>query len=136
MSDLALKFRRCFASQLHDTATDGTIAEDLYDFVRSLVSSWSLSTQAVEGVNNSLKHVVGLSSGISWQSLAARITSKMSLRLGSGEWTAADVRNYAQSCADEWESMKAWIHQIPPQRWEPVSAKHFPPSRRPLASMD
>ena len=81
-SDVALKFRICFASALRAIARDGTMDNEMHTFVMLLVKQWSLSTQCVEGVNNSLKHMVGLAPHLSWQMLVARITSKMSLRLG------------------------------------------------------
>jgi hypothetical protein len=117
----ALKFRIVFRSALEDCANDGTLDETVYHFVECMAAGWMADTQEIEGLNNSIKHMVQLAPAISWSLMSSRITCQKHL---ASLRTKAERDEFLQSCI--YHHQRTLAEPKDPKRWCELDLEDYP----------
>ena len=117
----ALKFRVVFRSALEDCANDGTLDETAYHFVECMAAGWMADTQEIEGLNNSIKHMVHLAPAISWALMSSRITCQKHL---ASLHTKAARDEFVQNCIHNHQRMLTEPRH--PKRWCELDLEDYP----------
>jgi hypothetical protein len=118
-----LKLRVLFELPLRRTAESGLLHPKLWRLLRDVAEAWRTDTQEIEGTNNMLKHILGISPGIKWQLLSARITTKKHCIPLSSK----DARDeFIRECADRHEvTTKFASSHAHSERWNLLDQEEF-----------
>ena len=71
-----LQFRSRFKAELQEAASNGKLDPTVWEFVMALARMWRLDTQAVEGLNSTIKLLLKRAPHLAWPLLSARVTCR------------------------------------------------------------
>jgi hypothetical protein len=125
-----LKLLEVFLPELEEAARHGTLHPALHRMLLDLGLNWKLSTQSIEGKNNTLKRLGKIAPHLGWILMSDKMTVKdVVLSLSSADCNALAAsstsvhRQVMERLANE--GMQSW-------RWRPVQADDYPCFHEPL----